>query len=464
LPICLPALFVALALSVALAGCGGGGSGSGSSTPLSNAKTQLDSIITGNTPATAANVGNNAAKWQTLYNQQPNDKDYAVGYAISQAALAGETFDTTIGGPTPGFVRANAARAIKAHQAQLLQFGQLLAIWRFPSLAGSGAASWPQATDFTPLASGPSLGGSQIQAALAPLDQSLASVEQALLVPLSDPSYTFTIATPADKSGTQTLKLGAAEFDTLYMLVATLRGVINPLLAYNLSEPNYNGSTPISSLESIAPELETNGATITPAQYMAPSPFLTLNPNGATNMATAKTELLAAITHGTSAINEVEARNSSGYLIDPGTFFTEADLNQVKDQLTLYQTYVTGPFTANETNGDGQVVSTTIDVYAWFTAPPQDLKAFFPTFTVQAVVDSNSSTGYDTSLLLSPSAYPDLTFGGLFPNDFPTSNAESTLALGPFDAGTNAPLLYEMDDEAMIWIAPSTAYILYPYG
>lgn len=457
------AIVFVCAFVMALAGCGGGGSSSPRQSSYSVALKHLNAIVTGNTPATTANVGADAAEWQSLYNHNPNNPSIATGFAISQATLAGETFDTTIDGPTPGFARGKAAKAIKAHQVQLQQFGEALAIWRLPSLAAGGSLSWPQATDFTPLDE-PALGGSQIQADLATLDQSLVSVEQALSVPLSNPSFTFTLADPTDKSGTQTVKLGQAEFNTLYMLVATLRGIINPLLAYNMVEPNYNGSTRISSIEAIALELETQGASVTPAQYMAPSPFLTLNANGAADMATSKAELLAAITDGTSAINEIEARNNSGYLIDPGTFFTESDLNQISAHLALYQTYITGPFQAKETDGAGDVVSTTVDVNAWFTSPPPDLKAFFPTFTVQAVSDSNSSTGYDTSLLLSPSAYPDLTFGGLFPNGFPTSNSESTLALGPFDAGTDAPSLYQLDDEAMIWLAPETGYILYPYG
>ena len=57
--------------------------------------------------------------------------------------------------------------------------------------------------------------------------------------------------------------------------------------------------------------------------------------------------------------------------------------------------------------------SVTIDLAAWFTNPPQDLKAFAPTYTLtaQGWIDPTKTV------------YPDPTFGGLFPNGLPKHGA-----------------------------------------
>lgn|GEM_PF-1756416 len=51
----------------------------------------------------------------------------------------------------------------------------------------------------------------------------------------------------------------------------------------------------------------------------------------------------------------------------------------------------------------------TVNLAAWSSNPPADLKAFAPTYTLNP----------DGSLLQNSAAYPDLTFGGLFPNGLP---------------------------------------------
>ena len=51
----------------------------------------------------------------------------------------------------------------------------------------------------------------------------------------------------------------------------------------------------------------------------------------------------------------------------------------------------------------------TINLAVWFANPPQDLKVFAPTYTLTA------SGGIDPTATV----YPDLTFGGLFPNGLP---------------------------------------------
>jgi hypothetical protein len=51
----------------------------------------------------------------------------------------------------------------------------------------------------------------------------------------------------------------------------------------------------------------------------------------------------------------------------------------------------------------------TIDIAAWFAAPPPDLKLFAPTYVL----------GSDGSPDQSKTTYPDPTFGGLYPKGLP---------------------------------------------
>lgn len=453
-----PLLGCTILAALVLAGCGGGG-GSSSSGP--GPHQSLDNITSGKTPPTSGNVGGVANQYKTLYQANPNNPDDATGYAISEAAFAGLQFDNAIGGPAPSVARGSrAAAAHAAAAARLSQFGQALMIWKVPSLLSSnGSLSWPTATDFLPGGAVPEVSsslptGPQVQAAMAQLDQSLASCETALDVPLSNPSYTYPIVVQSstNPSQTQTVLLGQAEFNVLYTIIATLRGVINPFLAYNVSDPGYNLQEGLYTVDPT--DMGTNGATIGPSVYMPASPFLTLKSGGAANMHTAQTELNTACTDGVDAINEVEARsNNNLYLLDPGTFVTQNELNNVKDQITTYQAYLNGNATIKVLDGDGNDVSTTIDLNAWFTTPPQDLKAFYPTYHVVTTVDAGSSTGYDTTLTLSGSDFPDLTFGGLFPDGFPLPQSESNNVIGPYDPTTSYFELQDVSGEALGWLS-----------
>lgn len=457
----LAALLAAFLLaSLLLAGCGGGGGGSSSSSSNgSQAKQGLNNITSGKTPATPGNVGQVAGEYQQLYNQSPNNPDDAAGYAISEAAYAGLQFDNAVGNPSPSVARGSRmAEASATRTARLNNFGQALAIWRVPGLLSkNGSLSWPTATDFLPGGATPNTvstlpTGPQVQAAMAQLDQSLASCETALSVPLSNSSYTFTltVVNPQNPSQTESVLLGQAEFNILYTLVATLRGVINPFLAYNVSDPGYDIET---NLDTIAPTaMTTDGATIGPSVYMPASPFLTLNANGAQDMLTAQSQLNTACTDGVNAINEVENRDNNGYLLNPGTFVTDNELDSIKAQITTYQGYLTAssePITLQ--NGVGQTVTTQIDINKWFTDPPTDLKAFYPTYHVAY------SSG-QTTLTLSPGDYPDLTFGGLFPSGFPTSGSESNNVLGPDDPTSGAFDLQNVSSDAMSWLSPDLSW------
>jgi hypothetical protein len=204
---------------------------------------------------------------------------------------------------------------------------------------------------------------------------------------------------------------------------------------------------------------------LTPDEYLPPSPYLTLR--DAKYLQATQQAMLAIVDKETKGIDGVFARPVDGAFLVPNSAEIHSALLEVKTKvLPTIQQAATGPVTLefpiylpmmgtgsggaivplsaskaasaarsrlvfaigpNQAAGAGAqpidggimpwpepaIVKVTINLSAWFTNPPPDLKAFAPTLTL-------GSEGWP---LPDKTVYPDPTFGGLFPdglkNDLP---------------------------------------------
>ncbi|BDI33611.1 hypothetical protein CCAX7_56620 [Capsulimonas corticalis] len=413
-----------------LTGCGGGGGGSDSGsnpngpTPakqIQQGQSDINSIVRNSSSSNTQTVLQDAVTNFNLARKSlPSNNDAQAGFAISQAALAAIQFSKTLG-VTSFALKANAAGP-QSRLTRMAQASNALAIWNFPAfLSGSDKLPLPTASDLIPHVMVPhdSLTPVQIQASLVSLDTSLAAAESALSGPLANPSYVYIIADPSHTdSSTATVKVGNAELRTLAALIAVLRSVTNVTTAYSADEGTFNFGADVHTLSPF-----TLNSTVSPTTFLPGGTFAKLNTDGKTRMATVKTELQATITDAVTAVQSIKTRDNTGYLLNPGTLVTTQQLTNFQTQAQSYQPYLTGvqSVTLNTTNNG--VITLKINLNAWFTNPPADLKAFLPTMKV------TQSSGGNATLVTTP--LPDHTFGGLLPAGVPSNTFNGTIFVTP---------------------------------
>lgn len=418
-------------------GTGTSGTGTGGTTPptLAPAIASLNSLVRGSQPVTVTSLTGVAAQFAQATQADPTNKDAQLGFAVSEAALASAQAANLTGGTVVPALRAANASASLSPAAHTTQISQALVLWRLPQfLSRAGGIQLPSAADFLPTGAlqsrlqprAASVTPAQVQTQLAALDASLVQVESSLSVVESDPNYTYTLADPSKPSDTTaTVKIGSAEIQILSAVVGVVRSVTNAGLAYN-ADPgsfNFNAQVPASIF---------SGATVSPAQYLPPSPFLTLMPDGGARLATVKLELNGTANSGVTAIEAVKTRNNAGYLLNPGTLVTSGQLDAAETKIKAYQTFLSGtqstPFTVH-----GNTISTRVNLSAFLDHPPTDLRAFLPILPV-------SSNSGDTTLTFSN--FPDATFGGIFPDGLPSVNTGSSYTLPVISGGNPVGLTY----------------------
>lgn len=417
------------------AGCGGGGS----SQPPANlgaAQANLNALVRSSAQNTSgltvASLTPIAAQFDSARKASPNNKDAQTGYAISEAALAGLQFAQIFGVTSAGGTQTT--KDVPANASHVAQLAQSLALWQLPHLIATGNVALPRATDFVPsLGTGAAVQAqgrqahavtnptpAQVQTNLVSLDTSLANVEQALAVVNSDPNYTYTLADPSDPTNTgKTVKVGSVELHLLLGLVNALRGAANAGLAYNADPGSFDFNAAVGDLS--------GKSALTPAQYLPGGTFATLNSDGKARLNTTEQEINNLANNGIFAIDTVQTRTGTGYLIEPGNVvITKAQYNDVETQIKKYQGYLTSAQTVPITVGN-TTTQTQLNLPAFFANPPADLKALLPTLAV-----SPSQYG-DGSFDLTRQNYPDPTFGGLFPSGLPVN--PSSLYVYPGQSG-----------------------------
>ncbi|MEP6754913.1 MAG: hypothetical protein ABJA67_05390 [Chthonomonadales bacterium] len=202
---------------------------------------------------------------------------------------------------------------------------------------------------------------------------------------------------------------------------------------------------------------------LTPDEYLPPSPYLTLR--DAKYLAAAQQAMLNIVDRASKGIDGVMARSTTdtSFLVSNTPEVSTALTNVKNTTLVDIKQAATGPVTlvfpiyqpmpldagmlkspgygaatanksvkqrgvfnsdhspAGDVPGDNPLPvppfpapimeKITINLAAWFTAPPADLKVFAPTIPL----DESGFPRFDQAI------YPDKTFGGLFPNGLPTN-------------------------------------------
>jgi hypothetical protein len=250
----------------------------------------------------------------------------------------------------------------------------------------------------------------------------------------NEPNFTATLPT---QDGSR-LVLGMPEVRLFHAYIHSLRTEMALSLAYvREADPQWKRVRPPSRLDANA------DGKLTANEYLPASPFLTLREGG--YLAKAREAMRGVVTHGTLGAEGVLARpaDDKSFLV-PNTAELRAALTELRDTvLPLIQQATTGAVTIKLPRYDptplmgvpgganppitplGDRLFTlftddapppppvmqeiTINLAAWFAAPPTDLKTFAPIYTLGA----NGWTD------LSQTVYPDSTFGGLFPGGLP---------------------------------------------
>jgi hypothetical protein len=212
-------------------------------------------------------------------------------------------------------------------------------------------------------------------------------------------------------SNTENVKIGAAEGYQLRAALSSLVGILDGLLAYNLDPTSFDFGEDFGT--TFASDLGT-GTPITPSLYLPPSPFMSLNSGGAADMAGFGAEWISAGTDANSALSVLVTRmanNSTGWVTDvtEGANYTSGNVATAQAGVASFVAALNGtPVSATITNDEGVSASVQVNLKAFYSNPPANLQAFFPSFTF--ALDQNG-----TSFDLTPvsGSIVDPTFGGL---------------------------------------------------
>ncbi|MCX6346038.1 MAG: hypothetical protein NT018_13360 [Armatimonadetes bacterium] len=156
---------------------------------------------------------------------------------------------------------------------------------------------------------------------------------------------------------------------------------------------------------------------LTPSEWMPPSPFLTLTSSA--TMTGAKIDMTTAADKIIAGINATLAETSDNHDLipwhTPGEGPTLAELNQIKSFANSLKLSMNAATVISWTDDDGPQ-SLRVYLGAWNTNPPADLKTLIPT---QEIVRWRNEWGYDYGTMDAENGYPDITFGGMFPDGAP---------------------------------------------
>jgi hypothetical protein len=186
--------------------------------------------------------------------------------------------------------------------------------------------------------------------------------------------------------------------------VHALKALIHVVVAYNLTTPDMANATEVQDAFN-----QTDGT------------FLILRTNGATNMGSARTTMLEALTLAnsfmTSLMGETDDQSDDLIKIDPTgeSGPTSADLTEVGTHLAELYAALYGPQDITEDFDDDGVDETlSIDLSVLFTNPVPDWKALLPPYSWDSEYQMFFWDGYlaeNFSLFV----FPDPTMHGVFP-------------------------------------------------
>lgn len=357
-------------------------------------KALIAALQTGNV-ADATTAANDFA---TAQKQDPTDPNANAGYGISEAAVVGAAFVADFGGKITFDGDKNQASI-----STVLKLARELNISNMKDPIEEQRSIAQNVLSFTEFPASQQFTGPQVQGFYLKEVTNLALIHTALAAADKYPTFVFAFNLPYHPYPTSTVSkaAGSAELHALDAYVEAIIALGDTGLAYNLNTGSFNWqNTPAS-------KVFVKGY-ITPAKYLPPSPFLTLNSNGVWLMATAKTSLINALEDAVSTGVTLETRNNAAYLLDPPiTAKTRHYIAGVVGSVTLLEDSLTTPVSVLAVSNG---VPLTEDVYVGsvWDHPVKDFRTELPTYYDQPL--DNYGDAYITP------TWPDLTLDGIFPD------------------------------------------------
>lgn len=385
-------IFVAFAALVLLMapGCGGGGGGDGDNLDPEEARrlaqighAALNDLLLSPTPPSQEAVRSVHTTFSEAYARDPNNVEAAFGYGLMEIAMAvqdltGQTLPVVLG------------RAVEGDLGTGLRPLDAAGWMRHAALA-----------PLSPIGKGRQAGlltGEIPRERVVRFRESMGRAIPAIQRAADTPGFSFAIVNfrqrPPGAPGTLTADQGGAQ--ALLALLYAARAVGGLALAYDTSAGGFNFDQPIAERFAAKPD----GAIITPDEYLPPVPFLTLMGDGPALFAEAKVDLTTAADTGLTALTTLAARPShTGHVLDTG----DVNFTQVRAALLILKDALSNPYAIPGN------VPVTVNLNAWFTNPPANLRALLPTYHVQRLPG-------EMVLQAGPGDYPDRTLGGLLVN------------------------------------------------
>lgn len=424
-------------------GVGGGGvygttgSGAGSGpTSLSIAESALNGVAFQGAAPSVAQMAPIAANFKAAFLLAPTNADAATGYAVSEAALDGLMIEQSyplVSSPTTPSTALQAHTLYKAKPLQLSSVAQMLVLWQVPSVLAQGVPFTVNVSDVTPFPAVNAVGVNAVSSATTPvkvqqnyvkLDADLLSIENALAVSMRNSAYSYTLKDTSD--ATKTRALGLAELQALDSFVQLLRSLLNAGLMYSADDSNALNSGALAQDVFIS-QLSTPGTAILQSQYAPQSPYLHLETDGQTRSSNVQSELVASANNMTASIEQINARGTGPYILDPAASGLQAELGSVSSELQRCQTFFTRIQGATVTI-DNSTFSTLVDLPGFMTRPPSTLYSVLPILTT-GIDSANNTKDFYTAT----SAYSDPTFGALFPDGIPVNTVFVPAMVNPLD-------------------------------
>lgn len=369
--------------------------------------------------------------YTAAYQGAPNDPQAAFGYALSSCAAAGweagertGLSDISLFGGGSGGGGAAPQRILGAMAGMYNPAGAVAALADAPAVA-VGEALLPAALTTSPgTAAGRAREISQAQVASELENTALPVLESALgAIAVSANSTTFNFQVSfSDGTDTYTLNFTQADAKLVGAAIDLLAALCYQVLVYQWEGGDYD--TPTVTLAEMSDQL------LTPTEYLPASPVGVLRGNGTTYSRNALARLQSAADRAEAAWATINASNTvAGQnlddLVSSSRALSAATRNNLTNGLAELKKLFAGKYTINyevlgSITGDtvpaGERWLTSVNVPAFMTNPPQDLRSILPTFGEVARGNEGTDLAWMTYLLGTSTFESSQIVRGSFPN------------------------------------------------
>ena len=226
--------------------------------------------------------------------------------------------------------------------------------------------------------------------------------EDRLNVIENDPSFVWVVPDSVTGLGGP-IEVDLGDVRVLDAVINDIQGTVGLLVAYNFDVPSYER--------------------VRADSLLAPgTAFGQLHPDGATQLAAARTNLITSTNEIDAAVTAIlaETDDQSDDLIPIDALGTASDVTALRAQLNQVRSTLNGATVFDFVNRLGSADQISVFAGRFFTNPLADLKNFLPAHDFDPVTHD--------PFLLDPITFPDPTFNGIFPG---MTNARWQQLIGP---------------------------------